>query len=78
LKGTWNTTKPDESRASMRKRCVSGSNCRLTGNAGDVVEADVLAGTPGLGSPSDRGRKTTAGETSLLGVGGETGGAAAM
>ena len=23
LKGTWNTTKPDESRASMRKRCVS-------------------------------------------------------
>jgi len=62
LNGICSTTSPDESRASMKKRCAAWSNCSVTGNEGggavcvDAVETgagdfgSVLAGVGGVGA----------------------------
>ena len=68
LNGICSTTRPDESRASMKKRCVAWSNCRLTGKdgSGAVVAARAATGGAGLRSASGCTGGAGAGDASRL------------
>jgi len=69
LNGSWNTTSPEASFASMKNRCVCWSNWTETGNDGGsvVVGAGAGAGTAGFGAPPAGNYAAEVGAASWLG-----------